>query len=224
MERFMEMLHGAFFNKYVSAKADFKTVFFCLGISVVVGVYIYFVYRKINRNSFYNPNFALSLIELSIITASVILTVQTSLAVGLGTLGAFSIIRFRTAIKDPLDLVFLFWSITAGIICGAGLAIIALIMSGCLTLIILLISVLPHVKSSTVLVINSREYDEKEIKEVLSRLCKGFKIRARSITDGNVNYAIEVNVSDPEQLLLSLRQIESITSLSLLEHNGDVTA
>lgn len=224
MDRFLEMLQGAFFNKYVSAKADFKTVFFCLGISVVVGVYIYFVYRKINRNSFYNPNFALSLIELSIITASVILTVQTSLAVGLGTLGAFSIIRFRTAIKDPLDLVFLFWSITAGIICGAGLAIIALIMSGCLTLIIILISVLPHVKSSTVLVINSREYDEKEIKAVLSRLCKGFKIRARSITEENVNYAIEVHVSDPEQLLIALRQIESITSLSLLEHNGDVTA
>ena len=97
--------------------------------AVAVAAYIYAVYKYVNRRAFVNRNFTLSLIALSVITAAIILTIQSNIVVSLGMVGALSIIRFRTAVKDPLDLVFLFWSIGAGIMCGAGFALIAVISS-----------------------------------------------------------------------------------------------
>lgn len=92
-----------------------------LGICFCVAVYIYFVYRFISRTTFYDKSFNVSMAMISVIVTGIILAMQANLIISLGMVGALSIVRFRTAIKEPLDLLFLFWSISTGIICGAGL-------------------------------------------------------------------------------------------------------
>lgn len=97
----------------------------------------------------------------------VILTIQSNIVVSLGMVGALSIVRFRTAIKNPMDLVFLFWSISVGIICGAGYAMIAVIGSIIITIGIILFSIMPVERESLILVVNSSEYNEDEIIDVV---------------------------------------------------------
>ena len=92
-----------------------------LGSSTLLGVYLYVVYRLASRNAFYSRDFNKALALMPVITAAIVLAMQSSIVISLGMVGALSIVRFRNAVKDPMDLVFLFWSISVGIICGAGL-------------------------------------------------------------------------------------------------------
>ena len=90
-------------------------------VTALLALYIFAIYRLVTRKVFYSKNFNISLAVMSLITAAIILAMQSNLVISLGMVGALSIVRFRTAIKDPMDLAFLFWSISVGIICGAGL-------------------------------------------------------------------------------------------------------
>ena len=218
------VIERAFFEGYATSDLDITTMFLCIGFTAIIGLYIYIVYQLINKNSFYNRNFNMSLIELSVITSAIILTIQSNIVVSLGMVGALSIVRFRTAIKDPMDLVFLFWSISVGIICGAGFAIIAVISSIVLTIIIVLISIFHSEKGSLVLVVNADEYIEEQMIRIVDENCHNWRIRARNISRNNVNLAIEVKTQHPRRLIGSMMNLEHVLSVSLLEHDGEITA
>jgi len=100
-----ELLERALLEGYATSNLTIGTMFLCIGITAALALYIYFVYKMLNKNSFYNRSFSLSLVEMSVITAAIILTIQSNIVVSLGMVGALSIVRFRTAIKDPMDLV-----------------------------------------------------------------------------------------------------------------------
>ena len=110
-----EVIRRSFVEGYATGSLEIDAVFVCILCTAAIAVYIYMVYKCINKNSFYNRNFNLSLIAIAIVTSAVILTIQSNIVVSLGMVGALSIVRFRTAIKDPMDLFFLFWSISVGI-------------------------------------------------------------------------------------------------------------
>ena len=219
-----ELLERALLEGYATSEINMGTVFLCIGLTAVIAFYIFFVYRMVNKNSFYNRSFALSLVELAVITASIILTIQSNIVVSLGMVGALSIVRFRTAIKDPMDLVFLFWSISVGIICGAGFAMIAIIASIVLTILPILISLFRNEKTTQILVVNADDYQEEKIISVLKARCDTWKIRARNISGGEVSLAVEVRTGNPKELLEAMISMEHITGASLLEHDGEVTA
>ncbi len=219
-----ETLEKTFFEGYATADIQVSTVFICIICSMLLSVYIYVLYKNINKNSFYNRNFNLSLIVIAIITASIILTIQSNIVVSLGMVGALSIVRFRTAIKDPIDLVFLFWSISIGIICGAGFVMIAIIASIILTIVIVVFSMLPQARNSMILVINAKSYkNESEIMQIVNEECSYIKMRARNVSKDGINMAIEVNVKNQPQLIEKLMDLEVVLSASLVEHDGDVT-
>ena len=219
-----EIIEKAFLEGYATSDLNITTMFLCIGFTAIIGLYIYIVYRMVNRNSFYNRNFNMSLIELAVITSSIILTIQSNIVVSLGMVGALSIVRFRTAIKDPMDLVFLFWSISVGIICGAGFAMIAVISSLVATIVIVLISIFHAERESLVLVVNANEYIEDDIIHIVDNNCRNWKIRARNISKGNVNLAIEVKTVHPHSLVENMIKLEHVLSVSLLEHDGEITA
>ena len=164
------------------------------------------------------------MVELAVITSAIILTIQSNIVVSLGMVGALSIVRFRTAIKDPMDLVFLFWSISVGIICGAGFAMIAVIASLVLTLLLVILSLTRNERKTQMLVVDAGEYIEEEILAAVKANCSTWKVRARSITAGGVNMAIEVRTKKPAELIRALKENEQVTGVSLLEHDGEVTA
>ena len=159
-----DVLKKSLMEGYASSSISVKSVVVCMVITALIAVYIFVVYRYMNRNAFYNKNFNISLPALAIITAAIILTIQSSIVISLGMVGALSIVRFRTAIKDPMDLVFLFWAISAGIICGAGYAVIAVIASVVLTVGIVLLSGLAVMKESVILLVNADEINAEVAK------------------------------------------------------------
>ena len=219
----LSFLEKAFLGGYASGDLDITTMFVCVGCTAVIALCICLVYKMVNRNSFFDRGFHLSLFALSVITSAIILTIQSNIVVSLGMVGALSIVRFRTAIKNPMDLVFLFWSISIGIICGAGYAMISVIASIVLTIGIILFSVLPSDRESLILVVNASAYIEEQILDVVKHSCSRWKVRARNVGADNVNLAIEVKTKSPQILVSRVCEIGEVTSASLIEHDGDVT-
>lgn len=222
--KFAEVLKKSFLEGYGAVSIDFATIVTCMAITVLVAAYIFMVYRMVNRKAFYNRNFNLSLIALAVITAAVILTIQSNIVISLGMVGALSIVRFRTAVKDPMDLVFLFWSISAGIICGAGFAVVAVVASIMITVIILLCDKMPVGTAAVILLVNSTDYKtESRIMEVVEKYCESSKVKARNLTKDKLNMAIEVKTGEGGKLVEQLMDLESVTSASLVDHDGEVT-
>ena len=221
---YIDIFRKSFLDGYASTNLTVKSILVCMMVTILVSAYIFAVYRLINRNAFYNKNFNLSLPAIAVITAAIILTIQSNIVISLGMVGALSIVRFRTAIKDPMDLVFLFWAISAGIICGAGFAIIAVIASVILTAGILVADRLPVAKSPQILLINSDWFEnEDSIMEIVKKYCSLNRVKARNLTKDGLNMAIEVRVKDEKELVKALMKIDHDTSASLVAHDGEVT-
>lgn len=219
-----DILKDSFVEGYASSTLSVKSIIICMGITLLISIYIFILYRVMNRQAFYNKNFNIALPAMAIITAAIILTIQSSIIISLGMVGALSIVRFRTAIKDPMDLVFLFWSISVGIVCGAGFAIIAVIASAVLTCGILLADYLPIAKAPQILLINSESFEnEKEIMEIVKKYCSLHKVKARNLTIDHLDMAIEVRVKEEATLVTELMKTENVVSASLVAHDGEVT-
>ena len=221
---YIDIFRKSFLDGYASTNLTVKSILVCMMVTILVSAYIFAVYRLINRNAFYNKNFNLSLPAIAVITAAIILTIQSNIVISLGMVGALSIVRFRTAIKDPMDLVFLFWAISAGIICGAGFAISAVIASVILTAGILVADRLPVAKSPQILLINSDWFEnEDSIMEIVKKYCSLNRVKARNLTKDGLNMAIEVRVKEEKELVKALMKIDHVTSASLVAHDGEVT-
>jgi uncharacterized membrane protein YhiD involved in acid resistance len=138
--------------------------------------------------------------------------------------GALSIIRFRTAIKDPMDLVFLFWSISIGIICGAGLFEVALVTSIAVTVCILVLDLLPVAKAPMILVVNSSRTDaEADVLETVAKYAGAYKVKSRNLSKDRLDLVVEVRVKDESGLVKEVAAQEGMLSASLIAHDGEVT-
>ena len=158
------------------------------------------------------------------ITAALILTMQSSVVLSLGMVGALSIVRFRTAVKDPMDLMFLFWSISVGIICGAGLAQVAVILSLVVTLGILILDRMPVAKAPMILVVNASDLDAEEaVTEVVKKYTKLLHVKSRNMTMDSLDLVIELRTGDGSKLVRDVMSVKGVTSASLLSHDGEVT-
>lgn len=194
-----------------------------LGITFVIALYIFFIYRLVSRTALYNKEFHISMAIISVITAGIIVAMQSSIVISLGMVGALSIVRFRTAIKSPMDLLFLFWSIGTGIICGAGLFELAFVVALMVTIGILILEFMPGVKKPYLLIINgTKDMEETVILQVIKKYSKFIKVRSRNLKKNGVDYIIEVHTKEERELLAELDKMESIVQISLLAHEGEV--
>lgn len=219
-----DFLKHTFYEGYATMNLSMMDVVTCLLAALIISLYVFAVYRIVTKNTFYNRSFNISLIGMAVITAAVILTIQTSVVVSLGMVGALSIVRFRTAIKDPMDLLFLFWAISVGIICGAGFALIAVAASLIITIVVFIMNVLPDAKVKVVLLVNTDNTDsEPQIVELLKKYCRVYSIKARNMTKDASDYAIEIMPRQQGELLSELMKLEHVTSASIVAHDGEVT-
>ena len=178
----------------------------------------------VTRKTFYSQSFNVSLAGVTVITAAIILVMQSSVVLSLGMVGALSIVRFRTAIKDPLDLMFVFWSISTGIICGAGLAQVAVILAVIITAGVLLLNRIPMTKAPLILVVNCDSADsEKEICSALEKHSAHYNIKSRNMTRTTLDLVVEVRVKDGGRLIKDIANTENVTYATLLTHTGDAT-
>jgi len=221
---FRDIFKKSFLEGYASAEITTFTIVVALGIACLLALYIFFVYRVVTRKTFYSKNFNITLAGITVITAALILTMQSSVVLSLGMVGALSIVRFRTAIKDPLDLMFLFWSISVGIICGAGLAQVAVILSVVITLGILILDWMPVAKAPMILVVNAADLKaEKKVTEVVAGYDKHYHVKSRNMTASSLDLIIELRTAQGNELVEQVMALEGIVSTSLLSHDGEVT-
>lgn len=219
-----DIFKKSFLDGFASTDINIYTAAIAMFITCVIALYIFMVYRVVTRKTFYSKTFNISIAVIAVITAAVIITIQSSIVVSLGMVGALSIVRFRTAVKDPLDLVFLFWSIVVGIICGVGLAEIAIMLSIIVTCGIVLLDRIPVAKAPMMLVINSSNIDtENDIMNIVKKYSKFSNVKSRNMTKDSLDMIIELRISTESDLLKEILGIEGVLSASLLSHDGEVT-
>lgn len=195
-----------------------------LFVTALLALYIFAIYRLVTRKVFYSKNFNIALAALSLITAAIILAMQSNLVISLGMVGALSIVRFRTAIKDPMDLVFLFWSISIGIICGAGLYEVALVTSVAVTVFILVLDMIPVSRAPMMLVVNSSKMDDEQtVLDVVGKYAKSYKVKSRNLSKGRLDMVVELRVKDESGLVSEVAALDGMIGASLLAHDGEVT-
>ena len=205
--------------------ADLSTtkIVITLAVTFVIALYIFFVYKLVTKSAFYFKSFNVSMAIISVVTAGIILAMQSSIVISLGMVGALSIVRFRTAIKDPMDLLFLFWSIGTGIICGAGLYKIAIILAILVTIGILILDMLPVRISPYLLIVNATSKElEDEIIGAIEDVKGAYKIKSKNLNKNGMDMILEVRTKNQKELVNTISEMEGITAVSLLSHDGEV--
>lgn len=221
---FMDMIKKSVISEFTGTITVDK-ILLSLVVAFVIGVFIVFIYKKTYSGVVYSKSFSLCIILLGMVTAMVIRTISSNLALSLGMVGALSIVRFRTAIKEPTDTVFMFWSITAGIMTGAGLYIVAIIASIGIGLLYFLGYMLGFKAKHQFLFIIKYEVgmDEFIIKQI-KKLPKT-KLKSKSITKNIVELTFELELKDNDAKVLdAFKNIDGVTSVSMISYQNDFGA
>lgn len=208
------------FNSDISTTSLLMTLL----IAAIIGVYILIVYRVVCRRAFYSKSFAISLPVIGMITASVIVAVQSSAVISLGMVGALSIVRFRTAVKEPMDLAFLFWAISTGIICGASLYEVALVSALVITIVMLGLHFLPGVKPALLLLVSGTDPKlQAELEQVLKANTAFYKIKSRNVSAGSIDMIVELKTREEMGLVEKVLAVPAVERATLMTHDGEVT-
>ena len=221
---FQDIFKRSFLEGWANTSISVGDVVVSILFTTILAGYIFFVYRAMTKETFYSKNFNIALAGVSVITASIIITIHSSIMVSLGMVGALSIVRFRTAVKDPIDLMFLFWSISVGIICGAGHAEYAVILCIVLTVGLFALQMVPVAKAPLILVINATADDmgiEEKVVQIIQKYAKSYRVKARNLSKSGVNLTIEMRSADGQNLVREIVRLKTIQTASLLEHDGE---
>lgn len=188
------------------------------------GFYIFLVYRIMTKKSFYQKSFNVALWVLTVIIAGIIITISSNIVLSLGMVGALSIVRYRTAIKDPMDLVFLFWAIAEGIMCGAGMVLIAMMLAVIVTIGIFVLDKMPTMRALKIMTIGASSHEcEDTVMAVLKKHCKVCNVKSRSLSAGGLNLVVEFGSEEEVECTRELMQIPGVNAVTSLTHDGEVT-
>lgn len=194
-----------------------------LAISFIVGLFIYFLYRRIFSGILYSKSFNVALIGMTMITATVIIAINSNLVLSLGMVGALSIVRFRTPIKDPTDLIFLFWAAVAGIVTGAGFYTLAIIGSLVIGLILFFFIKGGSTETPYLLVVNcDHDTAEQQAQAKISAEVKKFNVKQKTVTPGNIEVTFEIRLKEKTgSFINNLAAIPGVQTAVLISYNGD---
>jgi uncharacterized membrane protein YhiD involved in acid resistance len=195
-------------------------------IAFLIGVGIFYIYKKTFQGVIYSKTFNISLVVLSLISATIIIGVTNNIVLSLGMVGALSIVRFRTSIKDPIDVVYMFWSIGSGIIVGAGLYVLGLISFMIIGLVLYFFNKVDVRLEPYLLIIG---YDQKEAEDkiyhAMNSSLNQYKIKSKTKVPGRYELTVEIRTKvDKSSLVDDIDQIEGVSNVAMLSYDGDFSA
>lgn len=198
-------------------------VLLALGLSFVIGLFILIIYKKTYFGVMYSDSFGVSLIAMSMITSLVIIAVTSNVVLSLGMVGALSIVRFRTAVKEPMDIAFLFWAIAAGIVLGAGLLPLAVIGSVIIGIIILVFSNRKTADTPYILVVSCENSEAERISdEMIKNGTKKNLLKSKTVSQNGIELTYEVRIKNDETSFINgLIEKSGVTNAVLVTYNGE---
>ena len=214
-----------FKSSFMESVTEFSAVDTLIGMvfALVIGLFIFMVYKKTFNGVIYSSGFALTLVGLSLVTTLVIMAVTSNVVLSLGMVGALSIVRFRAAIKEPMEIVYLFWSIASGIVIGAGMIPLAVIGSAMIGVILLVFANRKMHESPYILILNcDDEKSEEEVLHMTQKAVKRFLVKSKTVNAGGIELTAEIRLKDAATSFVNrFHEIEGVRNVTLVSYNGE---
>lgn len=213
------IIKNSFLNNF-SETISISTVIETGRMSLLFAFIVYIIYLITCDKTIYSKKFNVAMSLMTIITSALIMAMQSNIVISLGMVGALSIVRFRTAIKEPKDLLFLFWSITNGIIIGAGLYAIAFILAVVLSIALVIFELIPARRKNMLLVVNLESIDSEQIvTKELKKHKVSFKVKSRNVFKDRADIMFEISTRKDRELVSDLSKMTDIISLNLIKQD-----
>ena len=201
--------------------ASWLTIVVSLVLAFAVGLFIAWIYRRNFRGVMYSNNFALTLVLMTLITCPVVMCIKESIQLSMGMVGALSIVRFRTAVKDPLDTAYMFWALTMGILLGAGqFFLTALAVVGIGILITVVVSLQSKRMNSFLLVLRMGDEAERAASQIVASV-RNQQLKSKTVSSNGIEATYEVRVDKPDELLNKLRAVQGVYDATLVSYSGE---
>lgn len=219
---FSDMIKNSVLNNF-NSDISLITILLTMSIAFLIGLFIYLLYKRVFSGVLYSKSFNVSLIGMTLITALVIIAINSNLVLSLGMVGALSIVRFRTPIKDPTDLIFLFWAAVAGIVTGAGFYTLAIVGSIIVGLVLFLFIKRASFETPYLMIVNcASSASEAAILTQLSNSVKRFHVKQKSVTATNIELTVEVRLAkDEPQFVNEITTLAGVKNAVLISYSGD---
>ena len=217
-----------FKSSFLESISEFSTIDTVIGMAfaLAVGLFIFLIYKKTFSGVMYSTGFAMSLVGLSLVTTLVIMAVTSNVVLSLGMVGALSIVRFRAAIKEPMEIVFLFWAIAAGIVIGAGMIPLAVI--GSVVIGVILLAFANHKLHSTpyILVVDcADEKAEESAMGIVSKAVDKYVVKSKTVNGTGIELTVEVRVKDAATSFVNrVNEVSGVSGATLVTFNGEYMA
>jgi len=207
----------------MQVKMPIQTVLLVLLVAFLVALIIFITYKHTYSGVMYNPRFNVSLIMITIITTIVMVVIGSNISVSLGMVGALSIIRFRTAVKDPRDTAFIFWAVVSGLACGTQNYTIVIVGSLVMCVILFIFKQIATSSNKHVLIIKGENINVSEVEKKLSENIKNYVCKGKYINNSNTEliYDIKLQKNEDTNLIGRLRQINGIETINIVASNTD---
>lgn len=194
-------------------------------LSLILAMFIYYIYKKTYSGVLYSKNFNITLVFTSMVVTVIMMAISGSLALSLGLIGALSIIRFRTAIKDPKDVTFLFWAVSIGLVNGIHLYRLSIISSLFIGIVLVLFSKRIVMNHPYLISLKFTKLDEHKIEAVCKKYCSKYYVRNRTLGEGEGDFTVEVLIKKNNQaaLLGELKKIEGVKKVMMFSHTGELS-
>ncbi len=217
--------NDVFKSSFLENISEFSAVDTVIGLAfaLLIGLYIFMIYKKTLTGVMYSSGFALTLVGLSLVTTLVIMAVTSNVVLSLGMVGALSIVRFRTAIKEPVEIVFLFWSLAIGIVIGAGMIPLAVIGSAIIGIIFLLFANRKNHNNPYILVLNCiNEQAETEAKEILGKNTEHYIVKSKTINPSGIELTMELRTKNAATDFVNrIAEVAGVENATLVSYNGE---
>ncbi|HBS45592.1 MAG TPA: DUF4956 domain-containing protein [Paenibacillus sp.] len=219
---FSDIIKNSVIDNFVS-DISISKMLITLGMAFLIGYFIYLLYKRVFSGVLYSKSFNVSLMGMTMITATVIIAINSNPILSLGMVGALSIVRFRTPIKDPTDLIFLFWAAVAGIVTGAGFFTLAILGSIIIGLILFLFIKHSSIETPYLLVINcDGDESEREVHNHITKSVKRYNVKQKTVSANNIELTLELRLDDKVGgFVNTVSDLKGVKNALLISYSGD---
>ncbi len=218
---FKDMIKTSVLNSFLADITPYR-IAIVLAVALLLGIYVFMVYRMAVNNEFYSKDFNRTLVLMAVVTAGIVLAVQSNLVISLGMVGALSIVRYRTAIKSSLDLFFLFWAISIGIICGAGLYLLAIALCIVVTFGLFITGKMASPVGLGLLIINCDSVESAErLTDTVKNYVKFLRLKNKTVSENNVELILEFKPGNDKELDKALAEDSSVRKYAVMNYDRE---